>query len=329
MRVGFNLSDLAVDRTVDLATRVEAVGLDSVWVGETWGWEAPALLGRIAGATEGIQLGTGILPVYSRSPALLGQTAATLDALAPGRFVLGLGASGPAVIENWHGADFDRPVGRTAETIKVVRQVLSGDVVAHDGTYFELDGFRFRDDLEDVSAPIYVGAMGPANVRMTGALADGWMPIFVPGSRLEELHAELVHAAEDRDRDPDDVAVVPNTVVAVSEDGAGARDAVRHHVAFYVGAMGEFYHRSLAAAGYEREADAIRTAWHEDGPEAAANRVTDEILDRTTVAGTPDHAAARVTEFAGLGVDQLVGFFPRRADGDLMRETIDHLGEIR
>ncbi len=308
------------------AEAAEEHGLDSVWIGETWGWEAFTILGELAQLTDEVTLGTGIVPVYTRSPALLGQAAATVAEATDDRFVMGLGTSGPAVIENWHGADFDRPIGRTAETISVIENVLSGETVSHDGDDFQLDGFRFRADRATGDVPIYVGAIGPSNVRMSGAVADGWMPIFVPRPRIAALYEEFVDSAASRDRDPDDLTVSVNTVAAISEDGQAARDAVRHHIAFYVGAMGEFYHRTLSDAGFEENADAIRDAWHSDGPGAAAETVSDDVIAETAIAGTPDEAHDQLQAFADSPADEIVLFFPRSADGDLMASTIEHLG---
>jgi len=326
MRVGINVSDLDHDLTLDLARRAEAVGLDSVWVGETWGWEAFTLVGELARITDEVTLGTGIVPVYSRSPALLGQAAATAARASGGRFVLGIGASAPAVVENWHGADFERPVGRTAETVRVVNAVLSGDTVEHEGGDLSISGFRLRVDPPG-EVPVYVGALGETNVRMAGAEADGWMPIFVPDGRLRELRAEFRESAEARGRSPGDLAVVPNTVAAVSEDGEAAREAVRRHVAFYVGTMGAFYHRMLAESGYAAEADGIRDAWRGGEPAEAADRETDEIVDAAAIAGPPGRARERLAAYGDLGADGVSLFFPRRADGDLMCETVAHLGE--
>ncbi|WP_254522200.1 LLM class flavin-dependent oxidoreductase [Natrinema caseinilyticum] len=327
MNVGINVSDLKYDLMRDYAVRAEEKGLDSVWVGETWGWEAFTLLGELSQLTNEITLGTGIVPVYTRSPALLGQAAATAAEASDGRFVLGLGTSGPAVIENWHGDDFERPIGYTAETIDVVEQVLSGETVSHDGTSFQLDGFRFRAEQETDGIPVYVGALGASNVRMSGALADGWMPIFVPRPRIEALYEEFAESATQRGRDPETLSVAPNTVAAISEDGTRARQAVRHHIAFYVGAMGDFYHRTLSEAGFERNADAIREAWQESGPEAAAETISDSVIDETTIAGTPRQAHEQLDSFAETPADEIHLFFPRAAGTDLMESTIDHLAE--
>ncbi|MFB6220912.1 MAG: LLM class flavin-dependent oxidoreductase [Halolamina sp.] len=327
MQVGINASDLDHELTLTLAARAERVGLDAVWLGETWGWEAFTLLGELAQVTNEVTLGTGIVPVYSRSPALLGQAAATAARASDGRFVLGVGASGPTVIENWHGVKFDRPVGRTAETVSVIKQVLSGEVVDHDGRDFELSGFRLRVEPPN-DVPVYVGALGETNVRMAGAEADGWMPIFVPERRLRELREEFHESARRHDRDPAELAIVPNTVAAVSEDGEAAREQVRQHIAFYVGTMGSFYHRMLSEAGFEDDADAIRSLWQEEGPESAAERVPREVVDTAAIAGTPDEAAERLDAYEELGAKGVSLFFPRRAEPALMRETVDHLGRL-
>ncbi|NHN49348.1 LLM class flavin-dependent oxidoreductase [Halostella sp. JP-L12] len=327
MRVGINVSDLAYDQMRSFAVQAEEVGLDSVWVGETWGWEAFTVLGELAQLTDDVTLGTGIVPVYTRSPALLGQAAATVAEATNGRFIMGLGTSGPAVIKNWHGEDFERPIGYTAETISVIQKVLSGETVSHDGDAFQLDGFRFRADREADDVPLYVGALGESNVRMSGAVADGWMPIFVPRGCIAELYEEFVDSARERDRDPDDLTVSPNTVAAISEDGEAAREAVRHHIAFYVGAMGDFYHRSLSEASYGDNADAVREAWHEDGPGAAAEAVSDEVLNRSAIVGTPDEAHDQLDAYADGPSDEVVAFFPRSADPDLMESTVNHLGD--
>jgi coenzyme F420-dependent oxidoreductase len=327
MKIGVNLSDLAYDQMREYAVQAEDTGLDSVWIGETWGWEAFTVLGELAQLTDEVTLGSGIVPVYTRSPALLGQAAATVAEATDDRFVMGLGTSGPAVIEQWHGESFERPIGYTAETISVIEKVLSGDTVTHDGDSFELDGFRFRADRESGDVPLYVGALGKSNVRMAGAVADGWMPIFVPRQRIADLYDEFVDSAESRDRDPTDLTVQPNTVAAISENGEAAREAVRHHIAFYVGAMGDFYHRTLTDAGYGETADAVREAWHDEGPQVAADTVTDEVIERTAVVGTPEEAHAQLDAYADGPADEVVGFFPRSADPGLMESTIEYLGE--
>lgn len=144
-------------------------------------------MGYLAARTERMKIGSGILNVYSRTPALLAQTAAGLDALSGGRAMLGLGASGPQVVEGWHGKAYDKPLGRTREAIELTRRILRREVIDHHGITdmprpgglgkpLKLLTKPVRPDI-----PLYVASLGPANVRMTAEVADGWLPtLFIP-----------------------------------------------------------------------------------------------------------------------------------------------------
>lgn len=135
-----------VDSLVDLAQVGERHGYDTAWLPETWGRDGVTVLTSIARETESIGLGPSVLNVYSRSPALLGQTATTLQEVADGRLRMGVAPSGPAVIEGWHGLEFERPLRRTREYIEIMREVMSGETVHYDGDLFSLSGFRLRCD---------------------------------------------------------------------------------------------------------------------------------------------------------------------------------------
>ena len=102
----------------------EKAGLDIAWVAEAYGYDAPSFMGYLAATTDTVQIGAGILPIYTRTPTLIAQTAAGIDAMSDGRCILGLGASGPQVIEGWHGLPYDAPIGRTREIIDVCRHCL-------------------------------------------------------------------------------------------------------------------------------------------------------------------------------------------------------------
>src|SRR5271163_610262 len=179
--------DPAVERLEDL----ERAGLDMAWVGEAYGFDAPTLLGYLAARTSRIELGAGILNLYSRPPTLLAQTAAGLDYVSGGRAVLGLGSSGPQVIEGFYGVAFDRPLQRTREAIEICHQVWERRQIEHQGAYrIPLpagEGTGLAKPLKIAAhpvrarIPIYVAAIGPKNVALAAELAEGWMPIlFVP-----------------------------------------------------------------------------------------------------------------------------------------------------
>ena len=307
---------------VDVAARAEALGYRRAWMPETWGRDAVSTLATIAARTETIGLGTSIAPVYSRSPALLGQTAATLQEASAGRFRLGVGPSGPAVIEGWHGVPFDRPLRRTRETVEIVRGVLAGDVVDYDGTIFDLDGFRLRCDPPDPPPGIDVSGMGPTAVELAGRFADGWHALMLTPAGLRERLADLRRGAERGGRDPSS----PRTTLVLNacalSDGDRARELVRRHVAFYVGAMGTFYRDALARQGHAATANTVHDRWQDGDRAAATAAIDDALLDRLVAAGTPETARERLETFAAIdGIDAVAISTPREATPDEVMAT--------
>src|SRR5580765_1867939 len=163
---------------------LEKAGLDVVWVAEAYGFDAVSFMGYLAAKTERVQIASGILPIYTRTPTLLAMTAAGVDALSDGRCHLGLGASGPQVIEGWHGVPYDKPLGRTREIIDICRQVWAReDRLVHDGANYHLplpegEGTGLGKPLKIIAhpvrkeIPIWVASLGPKNVEMTAEVAE-------------------------------------------------------------------------------------------------------------------------------------------------------------
>jgi coenzyme F420-dependent oxidoreductase len=316
----------SVGAIVEIAQRAERAGYERAWMPETWGRDAITVLASIAHGTSEIGLGTSIAPVYSRSPTLVGQTAATLQEVSEGRFRLGLGPSGPAVIENWHGVEFGNPLRRTREYVDITRQVLAGERVTYDGEYFELEGFRLRSDPPERPPKIDVTGMGPKAVELAGRFADGWHAIILTRDGFEERIADLRRGAELGNRDPADVRSTWALTCCALEDGERARRLVRGHLAFYVGAMGDYYRESLARQGHAETAEAITEHWQSGEREAAVAAISDELLDDLAVAGTPDRARKLLSEFGAIeGVDALAVSFPREAGSEEIEATIDAL----
>lgn len=317
--------DVTTSEQCRLATAAEDAGYDLVMAPETWGREAFARLGYIAAHTDRIQLGSGIVPVHSRSPTLLAQAAATLDELTEGRAVLGLGLSGPAVIENWHGVDFQPALRRQRETIEIVRRVLAGEKIDYDGRVFDLQHFRLRFDPVRSDVPIYVAAQGETNAELVGGFGDGWMPNRIPVSSLPELRECVDRGAEKRDRDPNAVATIPWVTTCILEDGEQARARCREMIAFYVGAMGDFHYDAVAEHGFRDTADRIQDRWEAGETDEARAAVSDELLDEIAIAGHPDdvdHLFERYDDIAAM----LALLPPTTADVEEIRETIDHVG---
>jgi coenzyme F420-dependent oxidoreductase len=314
------------DVRVELAIRAERLGYDRVWLPETWGRDAVTTATSVARATDRVGVGTSVLPVYSRSPALLGQTAAALQEVSGGRFRLGLGPSGPAVIENWHGEVYDRPLRRTREAIEIVRRVLSGDPVEYRGEVFDLSGFRLRCDPPDPPPPIDAAGMGPKSVELAGRFADGWHALLFTPEGVRERLTDLRRGAELAGRDPGDLRTTLSVTCCALDDGARARDLVRGHLAFYLGGMGSFYRDSLARQGFEDVAREVHERWRDGDREGAAAAIGDDLLDDLAAAGTPGRAREAVDRFAAIeGVDAVSVSFPRGASETDVATTTEAL----
>jgi len=295
--------DVMVDNTlkriedvVGVTELAEREGYDRAWMGESWGRDAVTLVTLMCDATEDIGIGTSILPVYSRTPAMIGQTAATLQEVADGRMRIGLGPSGAAVIEHWHGVDFERPLRRTREYVEIVQAITRGEVVNYDGEFVEMGGFRIRSDPSS-PVPVDVAALGPKMVELAGRFADGWHPIMLTPDGLEERLEALNRGAELGDRSAADRRVTAGVVCCVLEDADRAHSLARHHVAMYVGAMGTYYRDALADQGYPDVAAEVHETWQNGDQEAAVAAVSDELLDDVAVTGDPASAPDRLERF--------------------------------
>ncbi|WP_135365347.1 TIGR04024 family LLM class F420-dependent oxidoreductase [Halosimplex halophilum] len=313
----------SVDQLVEFAREAEQLGYERAWLPETWGRDAVTTLTTIAERTETIGIGTSIANVYSRSPALIGQTAATLQEVSEGRLRVGLGPSGPAVVEGWHGVDYDRPLRRTRETIEVVRLVLSGDPVEYDGEIFTLSGLRLRCDPPETVPGIDAAGMGPKSVELAGRFADGWHALMLTRGGLRDRLADLKRGAELGDRDPEELRVTLSLPCIALDDRERARRLARNHLAFYVGAMGTFYREALERQGYDEEAVEIASEWANGNREAALAAVSDELLDDLGIAGTPEECRERYAAWESIeGVDAVSVSFPRGAEPDEISATM-------
>lgn len=315
----------SLDSIISLAADAEAAGYDRIWLPETWGRDAITTLTLAAEHTESVGLGTSIVNVFSRSPALLGQTAATLQEASEGRFRLGVGPSGPAVIENWHGEEFERPLRRTREAIEVTKAVLSGEPVDYDGDFFDLSGFRLRCHAPDPAPPVDAAGMGPKAVELAGRFADGWHALNFTPDGLRDRLDDLRRGAELADRDPEAVRVTLSLPCCALADAERARSLARQHLAFYIGGMGTFYRDALARQGHAETAERVHNAW-QAGERAEATEAIAPLVDELSAAGSPGTARERLRAFATIdGIDAVAVSFPRGADTEEIHETLDAL----
>jgi len=313
----------SVDALVEQAQLGEELGYDTAWLPETWGRDAVTTLTCIAKETTEIDIGTSIMPVYSRSPALIGQSAATLQEVSDGRFRLGLGPSGPIVIENWHGVEFGNPLRRTRETVEIVKAVLSGESVEYDGEYFDLGGFKLRCDPPNPAPPVETAGMGPKAVELAGRFADGWHALLLTPEGLRDRLDDFERGSELGDRDRSEQRVSLSLTCCVLDDAEEAKRLIRQHVGFYIGGMGTFYRDNLARQGYESIAAEIYDLWQEGEKEAALAALPDALLEELAVWGTPETARERFETFAEIDRLEAVSVsFPRAASVEQIESTI-------
>ena len=335
-RIGVHVAvggGLSRQETLDLVRRAEELGYESIWAGESWGFDAFTTLAWLASHTTRIGIGTHIATMFSRTPAMTAQSVASLDSIAGGRVTLGLGTSGPIVVENWHGQRWEQPLQRTREFVEIIRLALSGERVDYDGKVFRLRGFRLRDDPSRSAVPVMLASIGPRNVELTGELAEGWLPIFLRMDALPEMRELLAAGSARSGRDASAIEIAPAMLAAASERAPeAARDMARAHIAFYAGGMGTFYNRMLQRFGWAEEAERISREWarpNREGRCAAATAVTDEMLDSTSAVGSPAHARERLEAAYAAGVTLPVLMFPFGADAALMRDTLEALAPSR
>ncbi|MGB4103169.1 MAG: LLM class F420-dependent oxidoreductase, partial [Candidatus Microthrix parvicella] len=318
---------------------LEKAGMDIAYVAEAYGYDGVSLMGYLAAKTETVQIAAGILPIYTRTPTLLAMTAAGVDDLSKGRCILGLGASGPQVIEGFHGVPYDAPIGRTREIIQICRQVWARkEPVVHDGRYYQLplsedQGTGLGKPLKIITKPlrpnipIHVAALGPTNVSMTAEIADGWLPILYHPDRAADVWgADLAAGAAKRSDDLGALDVIAGGLLAIGEGAEAVRDFARPMVALYVGGMGardkNFYNNLFQRYGYEDAAAEIQNLYLDGKKQEAGAAVPDSFLAETSLAGDEGFVREQIQRYADSGVTVL-NVTPIAADLDGQARLIE------
>ena len=308
--------------TADQVAGLEKAGLDTIWVAEPYGFDAPTLMGYLAAKTETVEIGAGILNVYSRTPGALLQTAAGLDNVSGGRAVIGLGASGPQVIEGFHGLPYDKPLGRTREVIEIIRMGLRRQSLVHDGIFtlpLPADQglglgkpLKLLNKPERPAVPLWVAALGDRNVAMTAEVADGWLPfLFVPEKAKDVWGDALERGAAKRSADLGPLEISAGGMVAIGEgpETKALLDFARPMYALYVGGMGargkNFYNELACQYGYEKEAKEIQDLYLDGHKRDAEAKVPLEWLEAGNLVGPESYVKERIEAFREAGVTSL------------------------
>ena len=309
--------------TIDNLADFESAGVQRISVPEAYSFDAVSQLGYIAARTETMELQTGILPMYSRTPTNLAMTAAGLDYISGGRAVLGIGASGPQVIEGFHGVKYDYPVGRAREHAEICRQVWRREKVVHDGKKYQIplpadQGTGLGKPLKLINhpvrstIPIVLAALGPKNVELAAEVANGWQPLFFHPEKAHLAWGDALAAGRAK-RDPSlgelDVYAGPALAICDEAEVPFYLDLVRPHLALYIGGMGargkNFYNELACRYGYEDEAARIQDLYLDGKKEEAAAAVPDELVRSVSLIGPAGYVAERVEAFREAGATTL------------------------
>ncbi|HEY1841752.1 MAG TPA: LLM class flavin-dependent oxidoreductase [Mycobacterium sp.] len=306
----------------EFAVAAERIGVSSLWVPEVWGYDALTGLAYLAAETSSVQLGTFVVQLGSRSPALLATSALSLQELSGGRFILGIGTSGPRVMEGWHGVRFRKPVQTTRETIEIIRTVSRGERLEHAGEIYPLPlpdsrGAALRPLVRPDHVPVYVAAMGPQNLRLTGETADGWLGnAFIPEA-AEVFLGPLREGAQQAGRTLDQLDLVAPVAVEFHHDQAAADAAARRHAdgyAFTIGAMGvdgqkggkNFYNDAFSRLGYADDVRTVAELWQAGKHDEARRAVPLDLGRLTNLLGGDDIIAERVSRYRAAGITTLL-----------------------
>jgi F420-dependent oxidoreductase-like protein len=328
-------------QAVEEVRELEKAGLDTVWVAEAYGFDAVSGMGYLAAKTERVEIASGILPIYTRTPALIAMTAAGVDALSEGRMLLGLGASGPQVIEGWHGVPYDAPLARTREIIEVCRRIWKRERLEFAGEKITLplpagQGTGLGKPLKMIThpvrdeIPIAIAALTPRSVEMTAEIADGWLPtLFHPTRSRERWGAALAAGTAKRDPTRKPLRIFAGGPVAFGDGIEELRNRARPGIALYVGGMGargkNFYNDLFASYGYQREAAEIQESYLAGRKQAAMAAIPQSFLDETSLVGPEGFVRDRIAQLHAAGVDNLNVSLV----GDTLAERLKTLERLR
>lgn len=311
-------------KSAALVVELEKAGLDVVWVPEAYSFDAISQVGYLAAVTERVEIGTGIVNVYSRTASLMAQTAAGCDYVSDGRFILGLGASGPQVVEGWYGQHFAKPLARTREYVRIMRQVWEREApVTSDGPHYPLP---LRDEaatglgkpLKSIvhplrpDIPIFLGAEGPKNIALTAEIADGWLPLFYTPRMADTYNAWLDEgfARPGARRTRETFEICATAQIVLTDDPRAAYDGLKPFLALYMGGMGSedtnFHAEVYRRMGYGEVVDEVTSLFRSGRKAEAAQVIPDAVVYDSAIIGDEAHVRARIAEWEASGVTTML-----------------------
>ena len=290
--------DLGMCRRV--AERVEGLGYESVWVADTGAGPDAFVVSAVAAmVTRRLRIGTAIVPMYTRALSVHAAGAGSVAQLAPGRFILGIGISSETIVDTWGGIPFRRPFTRLRETVAVLRKMLAGERVTFEGKTVRTKNFRLVSP-PPAPVPIYIAALMPPMLEVAGEIADGVILNFMPVEAVPRMLAHVRAGAERAGRDPSTIEVVSRFQTVVTDDVPAARAAIKHMMGPYFATS--VYNRFVAWCGFPDEAREIDAAWRAKDRTRNVAAVTDAMVDRIAIIGSPGHCREQLGRFVDAGV---------------------------
>jgi F420-dependent oxidoreductase-like protein len=325
MKLGFLLgySGKHIHIPIELIQQAESMGYDSVWTAEAYGNDAVTSAAYVLAQTSKIRVGTAIMQMPARTPAMCAMTAMSLDQLSGGRFIIGLGASGPQVVEGWHGVPYGKPVTRTKEYIQIMRKIFEREgPVEFDGQMYQMPnqsegttglGKPLKSILAATDIPIYTASITPAGLRCAGEVADGVFPVWMDPNKYDVLGESIEQGFEKAGsgKGLKDFDIAPFVTVAMNDDLDAAYDALRPWLALYIGGMGaknkNFYHEYATRLGYGDAANQIQELYLSGKKPEAEALVPNELLDEVSLIGPRERIIERLGPWKEAGKRGEVG----------------------
>jgi 5,10-methylenetetrahydromethanopterin reductase len=271
--------------------------VDSLWVPESWGRESFVTLGAMSQITKKVRLGTSIVNIYSRTPATVAMAATTLDMLSNNRTIIGLGASTAAIVERWHGVQFNRPVSRMKEYVECIRLIVKGEKVNYNGKFFKVSDFRILHQPQRSHIPIFMAAINKEMLSTASEVADGILLYLRPYEELKRTTRELKQATKQKS-----FQIACSFICALSnKDPEKARQRAARTLAFYV-AVGKYYSNFLVGNGFETEVKEITAEYKKVGAESAAKFVSDRMLSSLAICGSSEDCRESLSKFLSTGI---------------------------
>ncbi len=321
------------EEAASFVQEAENLGADIAWSAETWGHDAATPIGYMAAKTSRIRLGTGIIQAAARTPANIAMISMALASMSHDRFTLGLGASGPQVVEGWHGVPFKGSQQRLRETVDIVRIITRGERLLYDGKIYKLpreggEGKALKTAARPRQIPIYLATLSPSSLRMTGEIADGWLGTSFTPEGAETFFKEIETGAQKAGRSLKDLDLQAGGAVAFGDDIERLVAPRKPGLAFTLGAMGSrqhnFYNDAYKRAGYADEAIAVQGKWLEGKREEAAALVPDEMVLQSNLLGTDQMVQDRIRAYRDAGITTI----RVQPEGSTLAERVETLGRF-